>query len=132
VGKTPDGKLFVEAWHDGYKRLKGRPIHGRRIDLSKDGMSCIDKVCGVRERAVAYFHCHPSVQLATETSTRGFFTLGADRRLDWVVDGGQAAVIGGQWHPEFGLSESSETLKVRFAKSGESVFSLSWNPFGAQ
>jgi len=132
VGKTPDGKLFVEGWHDGYARLKGRSIHRRRVELSNEGVSCMDNVRGAHERAVAYFHCHPSVPVATETGTRGYFTLGADRRLDWVVDGGQAAVIGGQWHPEFGLSESSETLKVRFAKSGESVFSLSWNPFGAQ
>lgn len=132
VGRTPGGKLFVEGWHDGYARLKGRPIHRRRIELSDDGLSCKDSIRGGYEEAVAYFHLHPFVRGNPETGTQGLFTLGADRQLDWIVDGGQAAIIDDQWHPQFGLSESSETLKVRFTESGESVFSLRWNSFGAQ
>ena len=126
VGKTPDGKLFVEAWHDGYARLKGRPIHRRRLELRSDRLTCIDIIDGGCEDAVAYFHCHPSVRVGGDTDQTGVLLGESSKQITWAIDGGNAAVLKDQWHPEFGRSEPSETLKVRLAESKQSKVTLAW------
>jgi uncharacterized heparinase superfamily protein len=60
------GGVTIEAAHDGYRRLAGRPVHRRRWSLTADGVSVQDQVTGGGAHAIAIrWHLPPgsAVQL---------------------------------------------------------------------
>ena len=70
-----------------------------------------DNLNGSFETAVAYFHFHPSIVLSAESV--GFvFTLPDGQCGVVEVEGGSVAVEESSWHPEFGLSQTSQRLAI--------------------
>jgi uncharacterized heparinase superfamily protein len=47
------GGITVEAAHDGYRRLPGRPVHRRRWTLASSGLQVDDEIAGGKRHAVA-------------------------------------------------------------------------------
>ncbi len=76
------GQLTVEAAHDGYRWLPGRPVHRRRWSLTSAGLQVDDEVTGGRRHGVAVrWHLAPgsAVQLqadgAVVTTAAGAFPV---------------------------------------------------------
>lgn len=61
VFRERDGGFALEGWHDGYRRLSGRPRHARRIAWHRDGVLQVrDRVDAARSvPAVSRIHLHP-------------------------------------------------------------------------
>lgn len=58
-----DGKTFVEAAHDGYKRLRNSIIHRRRIEIETNRLVILDSLEGSgHHRAEIFFHFHPEAK----------------------------------------------------------------------
>jgi uncharacterized heparinase superfamily protein len=56
--------LRVAASHDGYRRLKGAPVHRRAIETGERALRVSDTISGRGfHRAAGYFHFHPDVRL---------------------------------------------------------------------
>jgi uncharacterized heparinase superfamily protein len=55
-------RLQVACSHDGYRRLRGRPIHRRTWTLASGTLRIEDRIVGRCRSAVAYYHLHPEVQ----------------------------------------------------------------------
>jgi uncharacterized heparinase superfamily protein len=56
------GGITIEAAHDGYRRLPGRPIHRRRWSLTSAGLQVDDEVVGSKRHAVAVrWHLAPGL-----------------------------------------------------------------------
>lgn len=105
--------LTAQATHDGYSRLQGRPLHTRRWTLNSRELLVEDRVAGPpRAQAIARFRFHPAVTFQT-SGGEGTAYLAGRPILRWQVESGEAAIEPSLWHPEFGLSQPTQTLAVR-------------------
>jgi uncharacterized heparinase superfamily protein len=53
VTRDDAGRMTVEAAHNGYRRLPGRPVHRRQWSLTSDGLQVNDEVTGGRRHSAA-------------------------------------------------------------------------------
>jgi uncharacterized heparinase superfamily protein len=64
VASASAGHVTVEAAHDGYRRLPGRPVHRRRWSLASSGLQVDDEVTGGRRHAVTVrWHLAPGAAI---------------------------------------------------------------------
>ena len=104
---------IVRASHDGYRRLPRRVTHSREWRVLPGELHVKDQLAGRFRSAVAYFHLHPDVSIAS--GPHGFeLTLRNGRRCTVAIRGGSAAIEPSTWHPEFGLSVPNKRLAVTF------------------
>lgn len=99
------GPLVLQASHDGYTRLLGRPVHRRRWALDPQQLSVTDTIEGAGEHLVEVFlHWHPDAVLLAFDGANGEVRLGdggprvgvaLDPQLTWEVPEQT-------WHPRFG------------------------------
>ena len=120
-----EGASRIACGHDGYSRLRGRPVHRRAWDVDSKGMAVEDSVSGRHANAEARFHFHPGVvpRLATDAGSGTVPMPGGILR--WHVDTGEARIEPATWHPEFGESLPSRCLAVRLV-GGRSRVRFSW------
>jgi uncharacterized heparinase superfamily protein len=106
-------QMSLQAIHDGYTRLPGRPIHRRRWVLDSNSLELKDSIEGDGDHLVEiFFHFHPSlrVQKSAESSfdvSRAdgskLLSIEGDRKIFWSIEPGS-------WHPEFGVSRTNSYL----------------------
>jgi len=89
-----DGRTWVEAAHNGYRRLPSPVTHRRRLELKKDRLLVSDTLegRGVHSAAV-HFHQHPEASAAIE--------------LDAQLERGERAT---GWQPGFDRSVPNRTV----------------------
>jgi uncharacterized heparinase superfamily protein len=109
-----DDAVDLACAHDGYQRLKGRPLHRRSWRMSARSLQVNDSITGGFEQAVAYFHLHPAVRVSGDNS-EGVLQLPDGHTIRWSASGGAARIIPSTWHPEFGQSIASTCLQIVFA-----------------
>jgi uncharacterized heparinase superfamily protein len=107
----------VKASHDGYKRLRPGVIHNREWRVSPGLLQIDDLLEGRFKLAVAYFHLHPSVS-ASQAGDKIELMLPNGRRCELVGEGGDVVLEESSWHPEFGLSQTSQRVAVTFNGPG--------------
>ena len=62
-----DGTCEVSAWHDGYRRLPGRPLHIRTWRARAGSLEVTDEIVGEgRHRAVARVHLAPGTDVSED------------------------------------------------------------------
>lgn len=106
--------LRVEAEHDGYKKLLGKPIHARSWQFSDDRCVVTDRVSVGGFNAYARYHLHPDIEAIEHDDSKKFTLLyGMGHELEVVVKKGEAFLEKSFWHPEFGDSVPSNCLVVR-------------------
>lgn len=124
--------VVVAGSHDGYRRLPGRPVHARTWTVGRGTLRIDDTVDPPGPHAVARFHLHPDVVLATADDARsGTGTLPDGRRFAWSVEQGEVSVEASSWHPRFGASEPGRCLAVTLVE-GRSRFVLRWDADGGR
>jgi uncharacterized heparinase superfamily protein len=104
--------IQVSAAHDGYRRLRGRPVHHRQWTLTNRQVVVADRIEGEYRDAVARFHLHPEVDITVcDGGMSGHIQTSAGLSLEWSSLT-QARIAPSTWHPEFGLSCDSRCLVV--------------------
>jgi uncharacterized heparinase superfamily protein len=89
-----DGQTFVEAAHDGYKRVADPVIHRRHINVRARQLLIIDRIEGRGEHCIELFlHFHPDARPA----------VSLDRKME-------ASWLESQWFPEFNRSIPNRTV----------------------
>jgi len=109
--KQSDNDIRVSAWHDGYKRLKGKPIHNREWIISKNEIIIKDKITGNRmHRISSILPLHPEVSIInTQENSVELEVNGKPVKI--VFEGsGKLQIVPSQYHPEFGLSIDNKQL----------------------
>jgi hypothetical protein len=115
---------FVEAEHDGYQRLPGRPLHRRTVFHSRDGATFIvDRLLGDgTHSAELNWHLGPGAQLepagpdAWQAIGEGFqlhLALLGDGTLETAMVEGQEQPAQGWVSPRFGTRVPAPVLSVR-------------------
>lgn len=98
-GLRTDGKTFVEAAHDGYRRLPSPVIHRRRVELAGDRLRVTDALEGSGPHQVEiFFHFHPEAEARIE--------------LDRKLTGSRAKSY---WYPAFNRAVENATVTGRWA-----------------
>lgn len=114
----------IGAWHDGYRRLHGRPVHARHLRLREGELEVADTVTGDgTHRVEGAWHLHPSVEVR-QSGADGAGEVELEiasgstvHRATLVIEGPVAVEIEpATWHPEFG--KSVENRRIRFSCEG--------------
>ena len=115
---------FVEAEHDGYQRLPGRPVHRRSVFHQRGGATfVVDRLLGDgTHTAELNWHLSPETRLeragpdAWQAAGEGFrlhLALLGDGTLETAVTEGQDTPPQGWVSPRFGEREPARVLSVR-------------------
>lgn len=126
----PSSRVRVSAAHDGYRRLRGRPVHRRSWEISPGRLLVSDRIEGKCGKAVARFHLHPDVGVEfqdRDAGTAGILRLPSGKTCQWRLAGGQVELCPGLWHPEFGCSLPNQCL-VLHLNSDSATLELLWDP----
>jgi uncharacterized heparinase superfamily protein len=123
-------QVRVSCEHDGYRRLRGRPVHQREWKFAERRLTITDRVTrkprmislpGSRATlaptggCLASFHLHPEVEVIQEArSNRFLLRLASGEEVRFSLDGGETWVEDSTWHPEFGLSIPNKVIRCRF------------------
>ena len=99
IASGPD---FIEAEHDGYRRLDRPVIHRRRLEWTDEGWTCRDLLTGRgRHEIELRFHFHPDCRVRVDGGrasiqwTDGQRWLELDTQLEWRVVSG---TLEGGWY----------------------------------
>jgi len=112
--KSSDG-LRLEGQHDGYRRLKGRPMHHRRWLLEDRNLTIEDRIDGGDHDAVAHFHLHPAVSVAAADQRAISLHISGDsgRRLSMTIEPPSSPTVSeASWSPEFGVRIKTQKISI--------------------
>ncbi len=115
-----DGLAVAE--HDGYRRLPGRPMHRRQIQLTDRALVVVDTVTGAHHHNVqGAWHLHPNVHIACikdgpDAGVQLRVPVGNEvREAALTVQGPVTlAVEECTWHPEFGRTVPNKRVVFRY------------------
>lgn len=103
--------MNVEFSHNGYRRLRGKPIHTRRWQLNCGLLIVEDTVDTTGLSAQARFYFHPKVNLKVFDQT-GIALLPGGQEVNWSVESGRSCCEDSEWYPQFGESLQNKCLVV--------------------
>ena len=122
--KQESNVVIVDAAHNGYCRLPGRPVHRRRWILGANGLEVIDFIEGQFRSAVSRVFFHPDFMVLQNIDSSGIAQC-EEFNLDWQADSAKATVRASTWASEFGLK--IDNVCIELTTSNNSVFfSLNW------
>ena len=101
-----ESALRVACSHDGYRRLKGEPVHRRSIELRERVLRVSDSISGTgNHQAAGHFHFHPGTRV--QETTAGDWMIFLPQGTQWRLvgrNGLQLTREEGEYSPEFGKS----------------------------
>lgn len=121
--RKADVAITVEAAHDGYRRLSGRPVHRRAWSLGPGGLAVRDEVVGRHASAVARYYFHPLIAIQPQDGHGRLHWNGA--AADYRVDTGRARLVKAYYAPAFGARVDNNCLELQEA-DGRMAFALKW------
>ena len=120
VGKrkieTHGKRVRVAGLQDGYRRLRGRPLHRREWSFLDNGLLVADRVeGGGRHTVTVRLHVHPACHVEHIAGSRAAIGTQEGRRLcDVNFEGtGQLAVENNLYAPQFGCLRRIDTLRFQ-------------------
>ena len=114
VARVSDDGLHLSGWHDGYRRLSGRPAHHRELELLPSGALAVwDTVeSGVPQAAVSRVRFPPGARVKLEGIAAAAIEVeGVSLALH--AFGGDLALEEGHFAPRFGERLACRVLALR-------------------
>jgi uncharacterized heparinase superfamily protein len=111
----------LSAWHDGYRRLPGKPIHSREIEWTIESGLCVtDHICSSRPYNVfSRLHLHPTCQIDSVSDRRVLVSYaGGLFAVVWTKDC-RMNIEEGWYFPEFGIKKQNKI--ITFIKKGSNL-----------
>ncbi|MGO9376419.1 MAG: heparinase II/III family protein [Syntrophobacteraceae bacterium] len=108
-----DGTLTFEGAHDGYRRLRGSPVHHRRILWSGGVCTIEDKIEGSGSHEIeSRLHIHPA--LSVDLDDDGAIIRHNEELVAHICLNGYGRIekAGGWYCPEFGIKKTCDVLRV--------------------
>lgn len=124
--QNEEGVLQVACSHDGYKRLKGEPIHRRAWVMNSDRLLVDDAVVGGTYGSVARYILHPSVKVVAAGQNTWQLMLADGQTLCAMVMTGHGRIDSATFAPEFGIVIPTQCLAVELAQ-GQARVKWFWN-----
>ena len=105
--------LFISCKHNGYKRLKGRPVHQRNWQFSKNFFIIEDRIAGSFKNAFAYFHIHPSINIISNEPNKFVLNLPNKKQVNLFVEAGESKLKASTYASQFGKRLQSYCIEVK-------------------
>lgn len=119
-------EISVGCSHDGYLRLKGKPIHRREWSMTKKQLTISDWVTGGEHRSIARFILHPSVYIERLNKSDWYICMPFGQKVLFQVLSGSGFVESATYATEFGKVLQTQCLALDLS-SGYSQARLQWN-----
>jgi uncharacterized heparinase superfamily protein len=119
------GGDFVVAAHDGYRFLRGKPLHRRRWSFSAQSLCVEDEVSPAPRSAVARYHLAPGLSLLRESDSRWRIVEGANPICSIEILEGAARKESSRHAAGFGITVPTECLAVQLP-SGRGSTRWAW------
>ena len=116
--KYNDNKINVSASHDGYKKLKGKPIHNRDWSFLDNKVEIIDSISGKGFHSIeSRLPIHPEASIIN-IFQNSIEILVNNKVVQIIFDGlGKLEVVSSKYHLEFGLSVDNKILVYKYNAS---------------
>lgn len=124
--KSTEEEIYVGCSHDGYVRLKGKPIHHREWILTTNDLTISDRVTGGEHKSIARFILHPSVSIDRLNASDWCIYMPLGQKALFKVLDGNSFVEAASYAPEFGTVLQTQCLAIEL-KLGRSQAKLQWN-----
>lgn len=111
----------LSGWHDGYKRLKGHPVHFREFNWSKSGELIIRDIitASCTQSIVSRLHLHPNCKIDQLKDNTTWVTYPAGRFKISFWGDGKSLAEDSYYCPEFGVKIPNKA--VAFCVSGSKI-----------
>lgn len=104
-------EVYLQAKHDGYKRLKGKVTHSRSFTAKNKDIHIKDELTGQFNQASAFLHLHPSIEL--EVLSVHVVKLITQNKVELTIEStSDIQILDSTYHPEFGVSINNKQLKM--------------------
>jgi len=102
----------LSAWHDGYRRLKGSPVHHREFIWNNPGDFTIkDTISATRTQTViSRLHLHPDCKIDQLKNNTAWITYPAGKFKIAFWGNGRLVIEDSYYCPEFGLKIVNQAL----------------------
>ena len=107
-----DNIICFQASHNGYLRLKNRPIHTRKFKLLNNTWIIEDEISGHENIVVSRFYLHPEIEArTTETGVLlskkniDLINLKYDFKLDLKI-------VDSYYHDQFGVNKANKCIQL--------------------
>ena len=119
---TPAG-FSLSGWHDGYRWMKGRPIHKRRFDYDAGAVRISDEVTADTDvSAASRFHLHPDCRVTRDTEKCFVIECGTEVRLSLSIEGDvDAELESSEYYPHFGVRRKNQCIVLRAKRKRISI-----------
>ncbi|MAW32781.1 MAG: heparinase [Proteobacteria bacterium] len=121
--KDYDDSWAITCAHDGYKRLRGSPVHKREWIFEESAVLIRDMIEGTFREAHARFILHPSVICEQLSSIEWVFRTGGGRTILAEIKQGVSLLGWSQYAPYFGRVLKTRCLIIK-PREGCSVLKL--------
>lgn len=125
LAEESEGSIRFLAAHNGYQRLRGKPLHTRTITYRDKIWTIEDRIDGHgSHRAEGYIHLHPDVVITDSRDTSMDCLVGSSAVRIRLTSGDRLVIDKGWYSPEFGLRFENPVLVIR--KEGPLPLSLGY------
>jgi len=107
-----EGGFLLSAWHDGYKRLKGRPVHYRNFNWNNSGQLTVEDTitASCTQSVTSRLHLHPNCEITELKDNTALVTYPAGKFKITFFGNGKFSVENSYYCPEFGVKIPNKAL----------------------
>jgi len=124
--RSTEDEICVGCSHNGYARLKGKPIHRREWSMTVDDLTISDWVTGGNHNSIARFILHPLVHIERLNINNWCIYTPFGQKALFKVLSGNGFVESASYAPEFGKVVQTKCLAIEL-RLGRSQVKLQWN-----
>ena len=120
-----DKKLEFAAVHDGYTRIKSKPLHKRNWKVNDSSIEIIDEVSGTGNSVQLRYYLHPDNHVDIHDDSLILGT--SSEKLAKIRTEQYMQVVDSTYHDKFGVSRKNKCLLITGTTPFSSKVSISWN-----
>ena len=119
-------QVAVSCSHDGYKYLRGKPVHRRTWLLRENAIEVRDVIQGPYSQAIARFILHPDIAVSEVAQGVWELRLPQGDLITFVIEKGTSQLERAFYAPEFGKVLLTQCLSVHL-EHGISSVHMRWS-----
>jgi len=120
-----DNRIEFAAVHDGYTRIKSKPLHKRNWKVNDSSIEIIDEVSGSENSVQLRYYLHPDIHV--EIHDESVLLRTNSEKLAKIRTEQNVQVLDTTYHDKFGSSKKNKCLLINGTTPFSSKVSISWN-----
>lgn len=125
IVEANQNQVRVDCSHNGYERLKGRPIHRRLWEMSVNELNVTDWLVGGDYKSVSRFIFHPKISIEKINDSSWHIVTSSSNRVLVKIFQGRGVIEVASYAPEFGKVLQTKCLAVELF-SDKSQVKFQW------